>query len=36
MGGDPFSETAAVFSIIVWGVGISVIALLKESGRRIP
>jgi hypothetical membrane protein len=36
MGGDPFSETAAVFSIIVWGVGISVVALLKESGRRIP
>jgi hypothetical membrane protein len=36
MGGDPFSETAAVFSIIVWGVGISVAALLKESGRRIP
>lgn len=36
MGGDPFSETAAVFSIIVWGVGISIAALLKESGRRIP
>jgi hypothetical membrane protein len=36
MGGDPFSETAAVLSIIIWGVGISVAALLKESGRRIP
>jgi len=36
MGGDPFSETAAVFSIIVWGVGISAAALLKESGRTIP
>lgn len=36
MGGDPFSETAAVFSMIVWGVGISVSALIKESGRRIP
>lgn len=36
MGGDPFSETVAVLSIIVWGVGISVAALLKESGRSIP
>ena len=36
MGGDPFSETAAVFSIIVWGVGISAAALLRESGRSIP
>jgi hypothetical membrane protein len=36
MGGDPFSETVAVFSIVVWGMGISVSALLKESGRRIP
>jgi len=36
MGGDPFSETAAVFSIIVWGVGISAAALLKESGRSLP
>ena len=36
MGGNPFSETVAVFSIVVWGIGISVAALLKESGRRIP
>ncbi len=36
MGGDPFSEKAAVFSMIVWGVGISVSALIMESGRRIP
>ena len=36
MGGDPFSETVAVFSIIVWGMGISAAALLKESGRNIP
>ncbi len=36
MGGDPFSETVAVFSIIAWGVGISAAALLKESGRSIP
>jgi hypothetical protein len=35
MGGDPFSETAAVFSIIIWGVGISAAALLKESGRTL-
>lgn len=36
MGGDPFSETVAVFSIIVWGVGISAAALLREAGRNIP
>ena len=36
MGGDPLSETIAVFTILVWGVAISSAALLKESGRRIP
>jgi hypothetical membrane protein len=36
MGGNPFSETVAVSSIVVWGMGISVAALLKESGRGIP
>jgi hypothetical membrane protein len=36
MGGDPFSETVAVFAVIVWGVGVSVAALFEASGRTIP
>lgn len=36
MGGDPLSETIAVFTIIIWGVGISIAALLKSYGHKIP
>jgi hypothetical membrane protein len=36
MGGNPLSETIAVFAIIVWGVGVSIAAILKSYGRAIP
>jgi hypothetical membrane protein len=36
MGGDPLSETIAVFAIIVWGAGMSIAAILKSYGHVIP
>ena len=36
MGGNPESETIAVFTMIVWGVLVGGAALLKEYGREIP
>jgi len=36
MGGNPQSETLAVFSMVVWGLLMACAALLKESGRQIP
>ena len=36
MGGDPLSETLAVFTMIVWGIVTAAAALLKESGYKIP
>lgn len=36
MGGDPLPETLAVLGIIGWGAFLSLLLLLKGSGRRIP
>jgi len=36
MGGDPLSETVAVFGIVVWGLVTGSLLLLKMSGKSIP
>lgn len=36
MGGDPLPETLAVLGIVGWGAIMSMLLMLKGSGRRVP